>query len=468
MKFKDKYKMTADERVLDLKQKSHLEIKDKTDINKCLAFCLDLMLNKTYHHVRLYAFGNQFDRCIMIAELLKRKLKNLHQVVTFETHEFTKTYTPIVEEPGFVKFKKIKLKTVINILLSKTTPSNTKQAGYQKPIDAELVSKSDPRLFIDSVLKQSKQPKKKMLMSEARKQNQNDSYEEEHRPNEGRPLSKPKTAGYEKPRNSSKGDSKYYAKKHDGRDKRPDERNKDRDRDDDYYEKKHSSSNNKREERKVKSGKEEETKTNPRVKWEVEDDDREKHDQPKRKKFPKEKIKKHNEDRYQTESESEEDLDKTLYPVQVNSYKGRTGRDNRKRIEKIKQKDEEALNKMDKILDELESEGQFKPANTEQDGDAKGESKVDSKKKPEHKEHREHEKRGSSKTKPKKQKAKKNEFEYVKKDDEGKEAPKKEEIREDKTKEDPKEDSNIPKVKYYNERKKKFRQANEVEYVRKD
>ena len=58
--------------------KCYLVIKNNSDVKGCIAFCIDLMYNKQYPHVVLSGINQNIDKAVFIAELLKRKVKNLH------------------------------------------------------------------------------------------------------------------------------------------------------------------------------------------------------------------------------------------------------------------------------------------------------------------------------------------------------------------------------------------------------
>ena len=154
--------------------KSHMFIKKQTNVQKCVAYCIDLMYNKQYPYVKLSAISQNMDKAVFIAEQLKRKVKNLHQINELETFHYNEVYTP-KEEPTEerFKFKISKFSTSFMITLTRVVPKNKTHYGYQIPLQINLVSPRDPRDYIKYVLEQSRQPKKKELMSNSRKNYQN-------------------------------------------------------------------------------------------------------------------------------------------------------------------------------------------------------------------------------------------------------------------------------------------------------
>lgn len=148
--------------------KAVIEVKETTDIKQLIAFSIDLMYNKQFPHVKLRGFGKNMEKCVFVAEQMKRKVRNLHQINVIETIQITERFVPQVEAEGYYAFEKVKNQTVLNITLSRQTPLNLKQAGYQKPLESKFVSTRDPREYIRYVLEEKKVPTKKRLMAEKR------------------------------------------------------------------------------------------------------------------------------------------------------------------------------------------------------------------------------------------------------------------------------------------------------------
>lgn len=148
--------------------KAIFEVKESTDIKQMIAFSIDLMYNKQFPHVKLRGFGKNMEKCVFIAEQMKRKVRNLHQINAIETVQTIERFVPIAEEDGYYAFEKIKSQTVLTITLSRQTPLNVKNPGYQKPLESKFVSTRDPREYIRYVLEEKKVPTKKKLMAAKR------------------------------------------------------------------------------------------------------------------------------------------------------------------------------------------------------------------------------------------------------------------------------------------------------------
>ena len=146
------------------KVKCDIVIKQTTDVKRTIAYCIDLMFNKQYPYVKLTALSQNIDKAFFIGELLKRKVKNLHQVTELKTFKFIEIYTPKEQYQDRERFKIEKLSTLVEIQLTRNKPKDVKHYGYQEPLQLNLVSTRDPRDYIKYVLEESRQPKKKEIV----------------------------------------------------------------------------------------------------------------------------------------------------------------------------------------------------------------------------------------------------------------------------------------------------------------
>lgn len=391
--FKHKYRVTTGDNKISLNQKSHLEIKESTDVRKCLAYCIDIMFNKEIPHVRLSSVSNNMDRCIMVAELLKRKVKNLHQVNTFQILSYKQVFTPTVKEKGFEKFELQKSKTVLHILLSRQGPSNKTQAGYQKPIGIELVSKKDPRDYMNRVLDETLQVKKKKIMSEVRdmylySDSESEIYDDYYAHNGQRNQNSGQSSQnnvYRRPVNQR---DDFYSNE---RQEKPKSGVNKQDIQSSHYKNKEKEEvvyREKVDELKTEKTDDQQTKvkkSGPRVKWENMPDEVDKEGNAMDGISPEKELKtalmkeKRKENyRMKIKKGGDEDLDTTLYPIQVNDFEGGKGKDNTERIRKQKEAEFENEEKSDNILGELSEQIQMKKSQENGEvGEVKNEGKAE-------------------------------------------------------------------------------------------
>lgn len=89
-----------------------------------------------YDQIVLKALGKAISKTVTIAEVVKRRVPNLHQITDIESAEISYQYQPL--EEGLEPVTKQRNVSSITITLS-TTPLDTNHPGYQAPIDPALV-----------------------------------------------------------------------------------------------------------------------------------------------------------------------------------------------------------------------------------------------------------------------------------------------------------------------------------------
>ena len=85
------------------------------------------------------------DRALWVAEVIKRKVPGLHQVIQISEKKIVDVFMP--KEEGLVKVEKERFLTIIEITLTKEPSADQKKAaGYQGPIkeaDGEFLTKAE-------------------------------------------------------------------------------------------------------------------------------------------------------------------------------------------------------------------------------------------------------------------------------------------------------------------------------------
>jgi len=91
--------------------------------------------------VVIKATGNALTKAVTLAEVIKRRFKGLHQITSLGSTEIVDEYEPI--EEGLDKVTQTRNLPFLEITLSKEA-LDTKDKGYQAPIDESLVKEMDP------------------------------------------------------------------------------------------------------------------------------------------------------------------------------------------------------------------------------------------------------------------------------------------------------------------------------------
>ena len=95
------------------------------------------MQTKETDTIKIVATGNAIAKACIVAEIIKHRIYNLHQVNTIETIEITDEYEPIEEGLDNVSIERNL--AVLQILLTTKEPEDTTQIGYQAPLSEDHV-----------------------------------------------------------------------------------------------------------------------------------------------------------------------------------------------------------------------------------------------------------------------------------------------------------------------------------------
>jgi len=91
--------------------------------------------------VCIKASGNALTKAVTLAEVVKRRFKDLHQITTLGSTQIVDEYEPL--EEGLDKVIDTRTVSVIEIKLSKES-LDASDKGYQPPIDQSLVTEFEP------------------------------------------------------------------------------------------------------------------------------------------------------------------------------------------------------------------------------------------------------------------------------------------------------------------------------------
>lgn len=104
---------------------------------------LTLFFGEDKESITIKAAERLIDRALWVSEVLRRKIADLHQVITITEKKIVDIYMP--REEGLVKVEKERFLTVVEITLTKKpTAEEKKVPGYQAPlkdIEGEFLTK---------------------------------------------------------------------------------------------------------------------------------------------------------------------------------------------------------------------------------------------------------------------------------------------------------------------------------------
>jgi hypothetical protein len=104
---------------------------------------LTLFFGEDKTFVTIKAAERLIERALWVAEVLKRKVPDLHQIITITEKQIVDVFMP--REEGLLKVEKERFLTVVEVTLTrKPTEEQKKAAGYQAPlknVEGEFLTK---------------------------------------------------------------------------------------------------------------------------------------------------------------------------------------------------------------------------------------------------------------------------------------------------------------------------------------
>ena len=101
------------------------------------------ILNKSEHRsLTIRATGNAITKALILIELVKRRIGDLHQLNTIHSMVIEDEFKP--KEEGMQNVKQVRRVTALDCVLSKDELDST-QVGYQEPVPREERTQLPPR-----------------------------------------------------------------------------------------------------------------------------------------------------------------------------------------------------------------------------------------------------------------------------------------------------------------------------------
>lgn len=112
-------------------------------IGRYVARGLTLFFGEGKQSVTIKAAERLIEKALWVAEVLRRKVADLHQIITINETKIVDVYMP--REEGLVKVEQERFLTVIEVVLTRTPTEEQKKApGYQAPlknVEGEFLTK---------------------------------------------------------------------------------------------------------------------------------------------------------------------------------------------------------------------------------------------------------------------------------------------------------------------------------------
>jgi len=132
----DKYEKVEKPREETTIKENEIRITTKGKMRNSISYATTLFREKGFSEVVLKAMGRAINKTVAIAEILKRRIPDLHQITEISSTDITDVYEPL--EEGLDRIETTRHVSSITIVLS-TVPLDTTAPGYQPPLPADQV-----------------------------------------------------------------------------------------------------------------------------------------------------------------------------------------------------------------------------------------------------------------------------------------------------------------------------------------
>ena len=106
------------------------------NLGKYISRALTLFFGEEKKFVTIKAAERVIERAFWVAEVLKTKVPNLHQITTISEKKVVDIYQP--KEEGLVTVEKPRYLTIVEVVLTiNPTPEQKSSKGYQPPIKGD-------------------------------------------------------------------------------------------------------------------------------------------------------------------------------------------------------------------------------------------------------------------------------------------------------------------------------------------
>ncbi|KAM4809223.1 ribonuclease P protein subunit p25-like protein [Rhinophrynus dorsalis] len=109
-----------------------MKVKDGSKIRNLMGFAVGKMENESVRQILFSGSGKALSKTITCVEIMKRRLKDLHQITKIFYRQTEEIWEPIVPDVGLDPLTVKRNSPAICVLLSKD-PLDTSEPGYQAP-----------------------------------------------------------------------------------------------------------------------------------------------------------------------------------------------------------------------------------------------------------------------------------------------------------------------------------------------
>jgi DNA-binding protein Alba len=132
----DRYRRVEKPKVEDKIQENEIRVTTQGKMRNYISYAMSLFQEKKFPEIILRAMGRAINKTVTVAEIIKRRIPNLHQITEIDSTDITDTWEPL--EEGLDRLEMTRHVSSIKIRLS-TKELDKNHPGYQPPIPIDQV-----------------------------------------------------------------------------------------------------------------------------------------------------------------------------------------------------------------------------------------------------------------------------------------------------------------------------------------
>jgi len=136
----EKYKRVEKQKVSEEIKENEIRVTTQGKMRNYISYATNLFKEKGHASIVLKAMGRAINKTVTIAEIIKRRIPNLHQQTTIDSTDIVDVWEPI--EEGLDRLETTRHVSSIQILLS-TEKLDPDLVGYQEPLPEDQVKPSN-------------------------------------------------------------------------------------------------------------------------------------------------------------------------------------------------------------------------------------------------------------------------------------------------------------------------------------
>ena len=137
----ENYTKVREPRVPGEAKENELRVTTSGRTHALISAALEMLNDKGMNSIKITGLGKTMSKCVSIAEVVKRRVPELHQQVEISSVEMVDVWEPNEGTEGLDKIEKKRMASVLTLILAKGgTGLDKNNPGYQEPVPQDEVT----------------------------------------------------------------------------------------------------------------------------------------------------------------------------------------------------------------------------------------------------------------------------------------------------------------------------------------